>query len=209
MGTYVTVQKPTTVVFDIGNVLLRWDPRHLYRRIFDDEAEMEWFLSHVCTHEWNVEQDRGRDWDEAVALLVKEFPRFESAIRAFHERWVETVSGIFEDNVALLLSLRRAGVPNYCITNFSSPKFALAQQRFPFLAGFDGIVVSGDVRLLKPDPAIYRLLLDRYGLDAGDCVFIDDSLPNVESARAVGMHAIHCTEAADLAAELGRYGIQA
>ncbi len=203
------MSKPTTVVFDIGNVLLRWDPRNLYRQLFEDEAEMEWFLSNVCTSDWNIEQDRGRDWDEAVTLLVKDHPGHEPHIRAFHERWSETVSGIFENNVALLQRLREAGVPNYCITNFSSPKFLLAQERFPFLAGFDGIIVSGDERLLKPDPAIYRLLLDRYGLEASDCVFIDDSKANVEGARTVGMHAIHCLETTDLAAELRRYGFPA
>jgi 2-haloacid dehalogenase len=205
----LTFRNPKTVVFDVGNVLLRWDPRHLYRRIFDDEAEMEWFLGNVCTHDWNVEQDRGRDWDEAVALLVKDHPRHERQIRAFHERWNETVYGVFEDNVVLLDRLRKAGVPNYCITNFSGPKFVLAQQRFPFLAGFDGIIVSGDERLLKPDPAIYRLLLTRYGLEADDCVFIDDSKANVDGARSVGMHAIHYVdESVDLAAELRRYGIE-
>ncbi len=203
------MSKPTTVVFDIGNVLLRWDPRNLYRQLFEDEAEMEWFLSNVCTSDWNIEQDRGRDWDEAVTLLVKDHPGHEPHIRAFHERWSETVSGIFENNVALLQRLREAGVPNYCITNFSSPKFLLAQERFPFLAGFDGIIVSGDERLLKPDPAIYRLLLDRYRLEASDCVFIDDSKANVEGARTVGMHAIHCLETTDLAAELRRYGFPA
>jgi 2-haloacid dehalogenase len=202
----VTVRQPTKVVFDVGNVLLRWDPRHLYRQIFNDETEMEWFLSTICTPAWNVEQDRGRDWDEAVALLVKDHPAYEDSIRAFHHRWHETVSGVFEDNVALLERLRAAGVPNYCITNFSGPKFLLAQQRFPFLAGFDGVIVSGDERLLKPDPAIYRLLLDRYGLEAGDCVFIDDSRANVEAAVSLGMHAIHYAEPMDLAAELRRYG---
>ncbi|PVE25871.1 2-haloalkanoic acid dehalogenase [Microvirga sp. KLBC 81] len=203
----MSVRQPTTIVFDIGNVLLRWDPRHLYRQIFEDEAEMEWFLSHVCTHDWNVEQDRGRDWDEAVALLVQDHPKHESAIRAFHERWTETVDGAYEQNVALLLQLREAGVPNYCITNFSGQKLVLAKQRFPFLADFDGIIVSGDERLLKPDPAIYHLLLDRYGLEAGDCVFIDDSRANIEAARNVGMHAIHYPdEQIDLAAELRRYG---
>ena len=200
-------EKPTIVVFDVGNVLLRWDPRHLYRRIFEDEAEMEWFLSHVCTHDWNVEQDRGRDWDDAVALLVKDHPKHEGAIRAFHERWTETVKGAYEQNVALLLQLREAGVPNYCITNFSGQKFVLAKQRFPFLADFDGIIVSGDERLMKPDPAIYHLLFDRYALEAEDCVFIDDSRANIETARNVGMHAIHYPdEQVDLAAELRSYG---
>ena len=202
------MSKPTTVVFDIGNVLLRWDPRNLYRAIFDDEAEMEWFLGNVCTHDWNVEQDRGRDWDEAVALLVKDHPKHEPHIRAFHERWHETVSGVFEDHVALLQRLREAGVPNYCITNFSGAKFAEATVRFPFLARFDGVVVSGDERLLKPDPAIYHLLLSRYGLRADDCIFIDDSRANVQAARAVGMQAIQYAEPMDLAAELRLHGFR-
>jgi 2-haloacid dehalogenase len=200
---------PSKVVFDVGNVLVRWDPRNLYRKIFDDEARMEWFLANVCTPEWNIEQDRGRGWDEAVALLVERHPDHEAPIRAFHERWHELVDGTFEDNVALLGRLREAGVPTYCITNFSSAKFREAQMRFPFLAGFDGIIVSADERLLKPDPAIYKLLLSRYGLEAPDCVFIDDSAANVEGARSVGMHAVHYREPMDLAAELDRFGIAA
>jgi 2-haloacid dehalogenase len=205
----VVAQNPTTVVFDVGNVLLRWDPRNLYRRIFADEAEMEWFLSDVCTPHWNLEQDRGRDWDEAVALLTRDFPAHESSIRAFHDRWEETVLGPIDENVALLTRLREAGVPNYCITNFSGDKFVLSQARYPFLAEFDGIIVSGDEQLLKPEPEIYNLLLSRYGLEAGDCVFVDDSKANVEGARAVGMHAIHFVEPMDLAAELRGYGIKA
>jgi 2-haloacid dehalogenase len=205
----MTSEKPTTVVFDVGNVLLRWDPRHLYRKLFDDEAQMEWFLATVCTGSWNIEQDRGRDWDEAVTLLVRDYPVHEIPIRAFHERWHETVSGVIEENVALLGRLQGAGVPTYCITNFSGPKFVEAKQRFPFLGSFDGVIVSGDERLLKPDPEIYRLLLTRYGLEARDCIFIDDSKANVDGARAVGMRGIHFAEPMDLAAELARYGIRA
>ena len=199
-------KSPTKVVFDVGNVLLRWDPRHLYRKLFDDEARMEWFLANVCTHDWNVEQDRGRGWDEAVALLVDRHPEHEPHIRAFHERWHETVGGVFEENVALLERLRAAGVPNYCITNFSGAKFAEAKLRFPFLARFDGVIVSGDERLLKPDPAIYHLLLSRYNLSAGDCIFIDDSRANVHAAREIGMQAIQYAEPMDLAAELRLHG---
>jgi 2-haloacid dehalogenase len=199
---------PISVVFDVGNVLLRWDPRNLYRTIFEDETRMEWFLSTVCTPEWNIEQDRGRDWDEAVASLVALHPDHEPQIRAFHERWHETVSGTIEDNVALLAKLQRAGVPTYCITNFSGPKFIEAKARFPFLGSFRGVIVSGDERLLKPDPAIYELLLDRYGLEASKCVFIDDSAANVEGARAVGMQAIHYREPLNLEKELRRFGIQ-
>lgn len=202
----MTSEKPTTVVFDVGNVLLRWDPRNLYRKLFADEGQMEWFLSTVCTSDWNIEQDRGRDWDEAVALLVKDYPDHETPIRAFHERWHETVSGVFEENVALLGRLQEAGVPTYCITNFSGAKFVEAKERFPFLTSFDGVIVSGDERLLKPDPEIYHLLLRRYDLSAPDCLFIDDSKANVEAARDVGMQAIQYAEPMDLTAELRRCG---
>ena len=206
-GLLPLTHTPTTVVFDVGNVLLRWDPRNLYRKLFEDEQRMEWFLANVCTSEWNVEQDRGRDWDEAVALLLERHPEHESPIRAFHERWHETVSGVFEENIALLQRLQEAGVPTYCITNFSSAKFREAQERYPFLTSFDGVIVSGDERLLKPDPAIYRLLLSRYGLAVEDCLFIDDSPANVDGARSVGMQAIHYRDGMDLPAELRRHGI--
>ncbi|HEX2552462.1 MAG TPA: HAD family phosphatase [Microvirga sp.] len=198
---------PTTVVFDIGNVLLRWNPRNLYRKVFADEDQMEWFLREVCTNEWNVEQDRGRSWDEAVALLVARHPEWEAQIRAFHERWHETVEGVFEDNVAVLERLVRAGIPTYAITNFSSDKFREAQEIHPFLKSFRGVVVSGDERLIKPDRAIFDLFFRRYGLAPAECVFIDDSLHNIETARSLGMHAIHYSEPLDVAAALREHGI--
>jgi 2-haloacid dehalogenase len=119
------------------------------------------------------------------------------------------VSGVFDENVALLERLRRSGVPTYAITNFSGAKFLEAQRRFPFLAEFEGVIVSGDEQLLKPEPAIYNLFLSRYGLEADDCIFIDDSKANAEGARAVGMHAIHYVEPMDLAVELRWHGIAA
>lgn len=184
---------PTTVVFDIGNVLLDWDPRYLYRKMFDDHDRMEWFLSNVCTPAWNIEQDRGRTFAEAVSELVAVHPHLEAEIRAFDERWPETVSQVIDGSLDILQTLRDRGVPNYAITNFSAEKFADARRIWPFLDSFDGIVVSGEHRLLKPEAAIYRLLLDTHGLSAPDCVFIDDSPKNVEGARAVGMHALHFT----------------
>lgn len=191
-----------TVVFDIGNVLIAWDPRHLYRKLFAEETEMDRFLAEVCTAGWNLEQDRGRGWDEAIAERVALFPQHEALIRAYSERWHEMVPGEVPGTVALLEALRAQGVALHAITNFSAAKFAEAQARFPFLRGFRDVVVSGTERLLKPDPAIYRLLLDRNGLLAGQCLFIDDSPANVEGARAVGMRAHHFTGAPALQAEL-------
>ncbi len=196
-----------TVVFDVGNVLIRWDPRHLYRKLFDDAAAMERFLSEVCTDAWNLEQDRGRSWEEAIAHLVPRFPAQEALIRAYSERWHEMVPGEVEGSVAILEGLRAAGVPLYAITNFSAEKFAEAQARFAVLRGFRDVVVSAHERLLKPDPAIYRVLLDRNGLEAGRCLFIDDSERNVRGAEAVGMRAHHFRDAPTLAAELRAMGL--
>jgi 2-haloacid dehalogenase len=198
-----------TVVFDVGNVLIQWNPRHLYRKLFTTEAEVEAFLAEICTDAWNLEQDRGRTWADAVAERVALFPRHEALIRAFSDRWQEMVPGEVPGTPAILEDLRAAGVPLYAITNFSAEKYDEACERFPMLRGFRDTVVSAHVRLVKPDPAIYRLLLDRHGLDAARCLFVDDSAANVRGAAAVGMRAHHFQDAAGLAAELRALGLAA
>lgn len=191
-------QKITAIVFDIGNVLIEWDPRHLYRRIFATPDEIEHFLSTVCTSAWNLEIDRGRPFAEAVAELIARFPAYEAAIRAFDERWAEMVPGLIPGTLALMERLEARGAPLYAITNFSAEKFAEARLRFPFLDRFRGVIVSAHERLLKPDRAIFELLLSRYGLRAEECLFIDDSPANVAGARDVGMAAHHFKDAAGL-----------
>ncbi|MGF7173408.1 HAD family hydrolase [Azospirillum doebereinerae] len=199
---------PSTVVFDIGQVLIEWDPRHLYRELFDGyEDMMEEFLDTVCTSAWNLEQDRGRPWAEAVALLTAEHPDCAELIRAYDEQWERMVPGPIAGTPEILAELKARGVPVYAITNFSADKFELARKRFDFLNSFEGVIVSGTERLVKPDPAIYRLLLDRYGLDAKDCFFIDDSVANVESARSVGMTAHHFAGAEALRQDLEGFGL--
>ena len=192
----------SVVVFDIGNVLIEWDPRHLYDRLIPDAAEREAFLAEVCSHDWNLEQDRGRLWADAIAERIALFPQHEALIRAYSDRWAEMVPGDIPGSVAILEALRAAGVPVYAIANFSGEKFAEAQARFPFLTRFIDVVVSAEERLLKPDPAIYRVLLDRNGLRAETCLFIDDSEKNVLAARAIGMQAHHFQGAEGLAAAL-------
>lgn len=194
------------VVFDIGNVLVHWEPRALYRKIFATEDEVEWFITHVCNHDWNLEQDRGRSFADGVAELSKRFPEHADAIAAYDLRWHETVLGPIDGTVRILEELSARGTPLYAITNFNQHKFREARQRFPFLGVFRDTVVSGDERLLKPDPAIYRLLLARNGLAAADCVFIDDSEKNVRGAQAVGMKGIHFTTPDALRAELVALG---
>ncbi len=201
------MSRPTRVVFDIGNVLLNWDVRALYRTIFSDNDRMEDFLTRVLPPEWNLEQDRGRSWKEAEDLQIALFPEHAANIRAYRARWHETITGEIGGTVEILARLKQQGVPLYAITNFAADTFAESQARFPFLAdSFIDIVVSGAERVIKPDPAIYRILLDRQRLAADDCVFIDDSPKNVAGAAAVGLHALHFTSPEKLADDLRRLG---
>jgi 2-haloacid dehalogenase len=198
---------PTRVVFDIGNVLIAWDVRLLYRTIFPDPAAMDDFLTRVLPPEWNLEQDRGRAWPEAEAERIALFPQHADAIRAFRARWHETVPGAIDGTVAILKALKATDVPLYAITNFAPDTFREAQARFPFLAdSFIDIVISGVERLIKPDPAIYRLLLDRQGLEAADCVFIDDSAKNVDAAAKLGFRALLFTSPERFAMDLRDLG---
>ncbi len=199
--------RPTAVVFDLGGVLIDWNPRHLYRRLFDDEAEMERFLRDVASPEWNLEQDRGRSFAEGIALLVREHPERAELIEAFWSRWPEMLGEPFHDTIALLEELRAAGVRLFALSNWSAETFAIGAPRFPFLAAFEAVIVSGRERLVKPDPAIFRLLVDRHGLVPGRTVFIDNSPANVRAAAALGFRAIHFTDAAALRDELAAMGV--
>lgn len=194
-------------VFDIGRVLIEWDPRHLYRTIFADPAEMAWFLTDVVSKDWIEDLDRGRDVFESMDQLAGRHPRYDAAIRAFHERWDEMVPGVIEGTVAILEGLRRSGTRTYAITNFADDKFARTVRRFPVLGGFDGIVVSAREGLIKPDPAIFHRFLERYGLAAGDCLFVDDIAANVEAARSVGMQAVQFVGPDPLREALAAHGV--
>jgi 2-haloacid dehalogenase len=196
---------PTTVVFDLGGVLVDWNPRHLYRGMFEDERAMEDFLTTVCTPAWNECQDAGRSIAEAEAELLQRHPKHETLIRAFYGQFDRMLAGPIQGTVAVLEELHARGTPLYALSNWSAETFAHARRRFPFLERFRGIVVSGEIRLIKPDPRIFRHLLDTHGLTAGDCVFIDDSAKNVAGARAAGLHAIHFRDPDSLRAELRNY----
>lgn len=179
-----------TVIFDLGEVLIPWDPRKLYRKLIADEADMARFLGEVCTPQWNAQQDAGRSLAEATELLVRAFPRQEGLIRAFYDRWSEMLGEANEGAVQLLRELKGRGFRVLALTNWSAETFPRALDLYPFLAEFEGIVVSGREGMIKPDPRIYQILCDRHGVVATQALFIDDSLANVEGARAVGMHAV-------------------
>jgi 2-haloacid dehalogenase len=195
------------IVFDIGMVLIEWDPRHLYRKIFDDEAKMEWFLANVCTNQWNVEQDRGRSFAEAVKEATAAHPDHADEIAAYDQRWAEMIPGVISGTVDILEALHQRDVSLYAITNWNQDKFRETKLQFPFLNLFRDIVVSGDEKLIKPDPAIYNLLLNRNALVAADCLFIDDSEKNVRGAETIGMKAHHFTSPEKLKAELKALGV--
>jgi 2-haloacid dehalogenase len=190
------------IVFDLGMVLIEWDPRHLYRKVFTDTDKMEWFLAEVCTPAWNVEQDRGRSWDEAIGEAVSRHPAWEEEIRLYRSRWMEMVPGAIVGSVQILEELHRRQKPLYAITNWHGETFRETRDRFPFLNLFRDIVVSGDVGLLKPEPAIFHLLAKRNGIDLRQSLFIDDSLKNVRGAEAVGMAGHHFTTPGGLRADL-------
>ena len=190
------------VVFDLGGVLIDWDPRYLYRKLLADEAAVEEFLATVCTPEWNAEQDRGRPFAEGVAELVERHPVHAAAITAYHERWTEMLGGDIAGTVELLAELRDTGVPLYALTNWSAETFGIARERFEFLAWFDGVLVSGEERMVKPDPAIFRLLLDRFGLDPETTFYVDDSPANVASAGRLGFDAVPFTDPEQLRRDL-------
>jgi 2-haloacid dehalogenase len=191
------------VIFDFGNVLVEWNPRHLYRRLFPGDPErMERFLAEVCTPAWNEQQDAGRPWAEAIAELVARHPAQADLIRAYRERWEETLVGPIDGSVAILGELRDAGHRLLGLTNWSQETFPIARARYRFFDWFHGIVVSGEERLIKPDPRLFVRLLERYRVDPARAVFIDDSLPNVEAAAALGLHAIQFRSPAALRVEL-------
>lgn len=197
----------TNVVFDIGNVLIRWDPAALYGRLIPDPQARARFRDEICSDDWNRQIDGGRPLAEAIADLVARHPTWEREIRAWDAHWHEMVPGAIEGTVAILEALRGQGVPTWAITNFSAEKFVEAVDRFPFLGGFRDTVVSAHERLLKPDPAIYRVLLARGGLDPAACLFVDDVAENVEGARAVGMRAVRFVSPARLRDDLRAHGV--
>lgn len=196
-----------TVVFDLGGVLIDWNPRYLYRQLFDDEAAMERFLAEVCTGAWNERQDAGRPWAEAVATLSADFPEHAPLIEAFRDRWTEMLAGPIHGSVAVLAELKARGVRLYALTNWSQETFPLALERYDFLHWFDGIVVSGDEQLIKPDPRIYQRLFERYGVEPARAIYIDDARRNVDAAAALGMHAWWFQGAEGLRAWLVSHGL--
>jgi 2-haloacid dehalogenase len=195
------------VVFDLGGVLIDWNPRYLYRQLFDDEAAMERFLAEVCHSAWNEEQDRGRTFADAVEEAAALYPEQRALIEAYHQRWDEMLAGPIAGTVSILAELKEAGCELHALTNWSAEKFPIARERYTFLDWFATILVSGEARLIKPDPRIFQLLLERVGRAADACIYIDDSLKNVGAAEALGFEAIYFQSPEQLRDELVGLGL--
>jgi 2-haloacid dehalogenase len=197
----------TTAVFDLGGVLADWDPRYLYRSLFDDEPEMERFLADICTPEWNHTMDAGRSQADAVAELVEKYPDESVRIRAWIERWDEMLGSEIAGTAEIIAELDRRRVRLLALTNWSAETFPHARNRFPALARFEAIVVSGEHGTAKPDPELYRILLDEHAVEPAASVYIDDAPANVVTARDLGMTGIRFTDPASLRTELVRLGL--
>lgn len=190
------------IVFDFGGVLVDWNPHHLYDKYFGSREKAEWFLNNICLYSWNLQMDGGKPFAEGVAELQAEHPEWSEAIAIYHTRWIEMMNGEIEGMASVIRRLKMAGYGVYGLTNWSAETFPMIRDTYPVFQEFDGIVVSGEEHLLKPDAAIYKCLLERYALQAEESLFVDDNADNVAGARNVGMKAIQFTSAEELEREL-------
>ncbi len=192
------------IIFDLGGVLIDWDPKYVYRTIFKTEEEVDWFLNNITTMEWNVEQDGGRTIAEANEILIAQYPEHADNIKIYYDRWEEMLGGPIEENVALFKELKDSEkYKMVALTNWSAETFPVAIDRYGFLGWFDGIVVSGVEKCKKPDRKIYDIILDRYDLIPSESVFIDDNKDNISAAQKLGIKTVHCQTPEQVRNDLG------
>ena len=187
--------------------MIDWNPRYLFRKLIPDEEKMDWFLAKVCNDAWNEQMDEGRPFEEAISEKVLEFPDHEGLIQAYFERWDEMLGGIINGTVEILSQLKEKNVPLYVLSNWAAETFALTSHQFEFLNWFDGIIISGERGIKKPDPAIYSLLLSEFNLNPKECVFIDDRKINIQAAEQFGIRGIVFDNAHSLKIKLIELGL--
>jgi 2-haloacid dehalogenase len=197
----------TAVVFDLGGVVVDWDPRHLYRQLFTENHELDTFLDEICTLAWHAQHDGGRPMAETIPLLVEQHPAYASEIRAWRKRYVDMIAGYVDGIPELIDELRALGLPLYALTNMPADVLGELLAAHPVLAGFDGMVVSGEELVMKPDPEIYRRLATRFGLVPHQTVFVDDVAANVDAAWELGFRAVRFESGAHLRDVLARWGV--
>lgn len=197
-----------TIIFDLGAVLIDWNPQHLYRKLIADDEQRQYFLDNICTSDWNEEQDAGRSLADGTEFLVSKHPEHEENIRAFYSRWDEMLAGPIQGTVDIFKALKESSKYKiYAISNWSAETFEIAQREFDFLNWFDGMVVSGLEKIRKPDPAFYNLLLTRFQVKPEEALFIDDNYRNILAAEALGIQSIHFTSAEELSVALKKLAV--
>lgn len=198
----------TAIIFDYGNVLLEWNPRYVYQRYFPNDPEgMEDFLKEIDFMEWNAQQDKGRTFAEGVAALSKQFPQHAELIQAYHDHWKDSIGEAYWETVEIMKQLKQKGYPIYGLSNWSAETFPYAREKYNFFELFDDMVISGAVGFAKPEPEIFHILLEKIGRPAQECLFIDDSLPNIRQANTMGFVTIHFQGPTQLEEELKQLGL--
>ena len=192
----------TSVVFDLGNVLIDWNPRYLYRKLIPTKTELEWFLENICDEKWNAKHDAGHSFSDGITEYSKKFPQYSELIEAWFGRWEEMLGDSLEEVVDILSALKSSRMSLYILSNWSAETYPIAEKRFDFLHWFDGKVISGEIGILKPDLEIFKFLMSSYNLTPQKTVFIDDKLVNVEAAKELGIHGIHFKNASILRKDL-------
>jgi 2-haloacid dehalogenase len=191
------------IIFDFGNVLLEWNPGYVYQRFFPNNPEgMERFFKEVNFADWNLQQDKGRPFAEGVAILSKQFPHYSHLIQAYHDHWIDSVGATYDGTIEILKQLKRAGYPLYGLSNWSAETFPFAREKYDFFDLLDDFVISGEVGHIKPDPEIFEIMLEKIGKPAQECLFIDDSLTNINQAQKMGFATIHFQSPEQLATSL-------
>ncbi len=190
-----------TIIFDFGGVLIDWNPRYMYRDEFEESSEMEHFLNEVCTDDWNLQQDKGRSLAEGTRILQDKFPEHIVKIQLYYDKWEKMIKRDLPQNVSVVRKLKQK-YRLYGLTNWSAETFPIVFKRYSFFKLFDGIVISGEEKLIKPDKKIFQLMLERYHLEAKNALFIDDNLKNIQAAKEMGFETIHVLEETDLNSEL-------
>jgi 2-haloacid dehalogenase len=192
-----------TIIFDLGNVLIDWNPKYVFDKRFEDEEKKKYFFENICTMEWNEMQDAGRPIKEATEELVTKHPEWKEHIEAYYKEWKDMLGGPLHDTVEIFRQLKQSGrFKLYALTNWSAELFPTALEMYEFLHWFDGRVVSGEEKMRKPDPKFYQILLKRFNVQAAEALFIDDNFRNIEAARKIGINSIHFTSARELKEEL-------
>lgn len=197
------------IIFDFGGVLMDWNPRYFFKDYFNDDEKMEFFLKNIADDDWNAEQDRGRSLAEGTEILVAKFPEWETEIRAYYDNWTTMLRSDIPENVAVLRQLKHSDYELFGLTNWSAETFPYALANYDFFEIFNGkIVVSGEEKLIKPDPKIWQILLEKYSIQSNESIFIDDNPKNIETAKNLGFITVHITEETNLAEELRELGVE-